>query len=504
MVAVAVIGAGVAGLSAAARLAAAGHDVTVFEASATIGGKLGEARFQTDVGEFRFDTGPSLLTWPAVFRELFAATGEPLEDALVLRRLDPIARYRFADGARLAYRAQPAALRAEVAARFGAAAAADWARFLRRSAAIWRAAERPYLRRERTGAQLLGALRWAPRLPSIAPGRTLHELARSYLHDPQLRMIAERYATYAGGSPRHVPASFAAIAHLESAQGGWSVDGGLRRLSEAIAQRAGDRGARIELGAPVRRILLRGSSVAGIELADGRRVAADVVVSTADAASTYEQMVAPPRTPAGLRFAAAARRLRTAPRSLAGYVLLLGVRGRTPEVAEHNVLFPADYDAEFDSIFDAPARIPTDPTIYVQISSDPRSAPPGHEAWFVLVNVARHDPGGAPDALDWDNPALGATLAERVLSLLAARGLPVRERLVLTSALTPADLQRSTLAPGGSIYGTAPHGPIGALRPANRTAIRGLLLAGGSAHPGGGLPLAAMSGALVARRVGPS
>lgn len=502
---VVIIGAGVAGLAAAARLGSLGHDVTVLEAGDSAGGKLAEARFDTDAGSFRFDTGPSLLTWPAVFAELFAATGAPLSDELTLHRLDPLVRYLFADGTSLDYSAEPDARRAQIAARLGGDAARDWARLMRRSAAMWKAAQRPFLRSELGIGPALRSVGSWPRLPAIAPMRTLHELGLAYLRDPRLRMMLGRYATYAGGAPRHTPAAYAMIPHLEAEMGGWYIEGGLHALAAALLRRAGECGARIELGAEVVRILVSGGRAQGVLLGDGTHRPADIVISTADATTTYTGLLS--GAGAGLRALRARRhgeRLARRPKSLAGYVLLLGVRGRTPAAARHNVLFGSDYDQEFDAIFNQPARLPADPTIYVSISSDPASAPPGHEAWFVLVNVARHDAHGSPDGLDWGSRALVATMGERTLSLLAARGMPVRERLALTAARSPVDLERDTGTPGGAIYGTAPHGSLRALRPANRTPVRGLFLAGGTAHPGGGLPLAALSAAIVARRIGPA
>jgi phytoene desaturase len=505
---VAIIGAGIAGLSAAARLAAAGHDVVVHETSSTIGGKVGLAEHETPAGTFRFDTGPSLLTYPTVFAELFSETGAPIEQSLILRRLDPVIRYRFADGSMLDAFDDPGQLQREIDTRLGSSAGADWAAFLRRGGAMWRAAEGPFLRSELTMHSALQAARHWPRLASIAPGRSLHDLATGYLRDPRLRMMAERYATYAGGSPRRIPAVYAVIAYLEMSQGGWYIDGGIRKLAQAIAERAEQLGARIQLDSPITAIEAGGGSVRGLRRRDGRVEPADVVISTADAAFTYNQLLSggPAR---GVSWAAIAlrgrrRRLDRAPRSLAGFSMLLGVRGRTPGARHHNVLFPRHYGQEFDAIFAAPARLPADPTIYVSVSTDPAHAPAGHEAWFVLVNVPRHRRGGAPDALDWSNPELAATLGERTLSLLAARGLPVRERLVLTRVRTPEDLETETGTPGGAIYGTAPHGAVRSLRPANATPIRGLFLAGGTAHPGGGMPLAALSAATVARLIGPA
>jgi phytoene dehydrogenase-like protein len=224
---------------------------------------------------------------------------------------------------------------------------------------------------------------------------------------------------------------------------------------------------------------------------------ADVVVANTDAATVYGSLVEAP---------VAARRLARAEPSLSGFVLLLAVEGRTPGLAHHNVLFPADYDAEFDAVFGDPARPVEDPTLYVSAPDDPAVRPDGCEAWFVLVNAPRHASGGTGrGAVDWRAPGLAQSYAESLLDLLAARGLPVRDRVRWSQVLSPADLEERTGAVGGAIYGTSSNGATAAfLRPANRSPVPGLFLVGGSSHPGGGLPLVTLSAQIVAGLVGPA
>ena len=168
------------------------------------------------------------------------------------------------------------------------------------------------------------------------------------------------------------------------------------------------------------------------------------------------------------------------------------VRGATPGLAHHNVFFPADYDAEFDAVFGGRPAI--DPTVFVTVADDPLVRPPGHEAWFVLVNAPLHGP------LDWRRDGLADAYADRVLAVLAARGLDVRDRILFREIRTPAEIAAATGAPGGSIYGT----PGGLLRPANRGPVCGLYLVGGSVHPGGGLPMVTLSAQIVAAEIGPA
>jgi phytoene desaturase len=491
---VVVIGAGVGGLAAAARLATAGHSVTVCEAADAVGGKLGRFDKQTRFGQFRFDTGPSLLTMPHVFAELFAQTGDPLDQAVTLRPLEPLTRYRFADGTRLDSSTDMERYRSRLDGALGGGAGDDWQELLDRAERIWEAIRGPYLESIVDGP--LGLARRALRVRDIAvvaPGRTLRRLGQQYLRDSRLRQVLDRYATYTGSDPRRAPAALAVIPHVERLYGGWYVEGGLYRIAEALAHQATTAGADIRTNTRVTGVEHAAGAVTGVRLDDGGQLPADVVVANADANQLYASLVPRPRLASRLRREA----------SLSGLVLLLGVRGRTPGLAHHNVLFPADYDAEFDAVFGPRAAPVADPTIYLSVPDDPAVRPDGHEAWFVLVNAPRH--GTGPGEVDWDDSGLAGSYVGRIIGMLARRGLPVADRVVFTETITPADLERRTGTPGGAIYGTSSNGVRNAfLRPANRGPLRGLFLVGGSTHPGGGLPLVALSAKLVANLIGPA
>jgi phytoene desaturase len=338
---------------------------------------------------------------------------------------------------------------------------------------------------------------------TVAPWLSLRQLGRRYLRDPHQRMFLDRYATYTGSDPRAAPAALATVPYVEQTFGSWYVPGGLWQLGEAVAERARERGTKIRTAAPVQQVLLTsGRRVQAVLLADGERLPADVVVANADAEHLYRDLL-PGAPGAGGR-----RALRKTTPSLSGFVLLLALRGRTPGLRHHTVLFPADYDAEFDHVFGTghkagrPAPVP-DPTIYLSVPDDPALRPDdASESWFVLVNAPRHDP---VRGMDWSAEGVGEQYADRILDVLAARGLDVRDRIRWRKVRTPADLERETSSVGGSIYGTSSNGNRSAfLRPANRSDLRGLFLVGGSSHPGGGLPLVGMSAAIVAGLIGPS
>lgn len=501
MARIVVVGAGMGGLAVAARLAAQRHQVTVCEQADVVGGKLGSFSHEG----FTFDTGPSLLTLPAVYRDLFLKTGRPLEDVVDLVPVDPAFCYRFADGTWLDLpNASRGRTTAALDAALGAGTGRQWADLMDRAGRIWDATRVPFLESPLEGARgLLRESRKVGDLRTVAPWRSLRGLGREYLQDPRLRTLLDRYATYTGSDPRRAPAALATVPYVEQTFGAWYVEGGLRRLGDALHQRALDTGVSVRTGADVVEVLRTDRRASGVRLADGERLVADVVVANADASHLYRELVDGPD-------AARARRAlgRTRP-SLSGFVVLLALRGRTPDLAHHTVLFADDYDDEFDSVFGIgpharrPRPVP-DPTVYVSAPDDPALRPDDdHEAWFVLVNAPRHSPDDERAGVDWDAPGLADSYADRVLEVMAARGLDVRDRVLWREVRTPADLARGTRAVGGSIYGTSSNGARAAfLRPRNVSPVPGLFLVGGSAHPGGGLPLVGLSAAIVAELVG--
>ena len=498
MASVVVIGAGMGGLAVAARLSAQGHSVTVVEQSGRPGGKVETYRRDG----FAFDTGPSLLTLPAVYRDLFLKTptqrrGASLEENVELVGLEQAFGYRWADGTTALL---PGSNSNRVATAMGQAlegsAEGDWQRLSRRGADIWAATRVPFLESPVSGPRdVMPHLRGLSDIRTVAPWQTLRGLGRKYLRDPRQRMLLDRYATYTGSDPRKAPAALAVIPFVEQTFGAWHVGGGLGSLADAAYGRCVDRGVEFQFDSAVAQVLVDGDRATGVRLHDGRTFTADVVVSDIDAATLYGSLVDHPST----------RRLRRAQRaaqpSLAGFVLLLALRGRTPNMQHHTVLFPHDYDAEFDAIFGRRPRPVEDPAVYICCPDDDAMRPDrDHEAWFVLVNAPRHDPDGG---VDWGDADLVSQYTERILDVLAARDYGVRDRLLWHEVRTPSDLAASTGAPGGVIYGASGNSRRSAfLRPANQSPVAGLFLVGGSAHPGGGLPLVAMSAAIVAELIG--
>ncbi|MDT4985930.1 MAG: hypothetical protein QOI74_24 [Micromonosporaceae bacterium] len=491
-----VIGAGVGGLATALRLAAVGHRVTVYERCGDVGGKLGRYTRTTDAGTFRFDTGPSLLTLPHLVSDLFAAAGGAVGDHLDPVELDPIIRHRFADGTVLDSCADQREFGERISATIGERSAQEWRRLWKRAGRVWEASWRHVLTTPARSTAGLSKLAWRfGDLRAIGPGQTMRGVGRRYLSDPRMRMLFERYATYAGADPRRAPAALLAIPYAELRYGGWYLRGGLGTLADALLARCDALGVRVHLDAPVAAIDAGGGRVTGVRLADGTSVRADIVVANTDALTVYRDLLPDRRRAARLR-----------ERSLAGFVMLLGVRGRTPGLAHHTVLFGRDPDAEFDQIFGRPgrgvvARPATEPAILVTVADDATVRPDGHEAWFVLVNAPPQGDDAA--GVNW-TPAVVDRYADRILDILAARGVRVRDRILFRDVRTPADLQQTTGSPGGAIYGTPAHGLTGLRRPGNQGPVRGLFLVGGSVHPGGGLPMVMLSASIVATQIGPA
>lgn len=474
---VVVVGGGVGGLCTAIRLAAAGHHVTLLEKEGELGGKLAVR----ERAGFVFDTGPSLLTLPAVFDEVLQRAGTSLAEQVQLVRLDPQVRYRWPDGTGLDAHDDPAATAAAFDA-LSPGAGDAFRQFVARGRRIWEVSERTFLAGPMgSPLQLLRRMRSPADLLAIDARRPLSQAAAVFA-DPRLRQWAGRYATYSGSSPFLAPATLACIAHVEAGFGAWYPMGGMGRLRDALAGAADALGVELMTGMDVCRIEASSDRVAGVRTVDGAHVAADVVVANTDAHHLYRDLLADD--------GALARVQRAAP-STSALIVLAGVDGATPGVAHHAVWFSGDERAEFAQLFGGRA-LPEDPTIYACVSSttDPTQAPAGSENWFLLVN--------APAGWSGDGAAYGA----HVLDVLSARGTELRDRLRFTEVITPADLEARYRSPGGAIYGTSSNGRRAAfLRPANRGSRRGLYLVGGSSHPGGGLPLVATGARIVAEMV---
>ncbi|MCT9088124.1 NAD(P)/FAD-dependent oxidoreductase [Streptomyces sp. ASQP_92] len=490
MARIVVIGAGAGAMAAAARLAVAGHRVTVYERSSTYGGALG--RFERD--GFVFDTGPGLLRLPAVYRDLFVKTGkEPLESVVELAPVDPAARHVFADATEVEL---PNASRAGVMSALddalGAGAGERWGAFLVRAREAWDRTRRPLLEEplwpnwEVLAREPYPALKQRRLLRAPRQATTLGEVAAWELGGGRLGALLEGYALEYGLDPGTAPASAAVLPYMEQTFGSWYVRGGMRELARAVYERCRARKVEFVFGAEVRLIREKDGRAAGVELADGTAIEADHVVCGADPRGLQRMLPERELWEAGrVRPSAGLRPSR--------FTVLLALRGGRPADAAHRtVVHSPDAAAEARTAFAGPHT--ERPTVTVLRPDDPAVRPDeDHEAVTLTATVAPHGP------VDWTDDQLVLRYTDELIAA-AERAVPgLRERLLWHEARTPVDLARVTGAEGGSVPAPSLAGAGAAfLHPANTTGLPGLYTAGGWAHPGGGLAHAGMSGALVA------
>ena len=488
-----VIGAGIGGLAAATRLAKAGFKVRIFEASSQPGGKCRTI----NINGYSFDTGPSLLTLPAVYRDLFLKSGKHLGQVLKVTPVEPAFDYFFSDGTRLTL---PSSSRAGTSAAieksFGLKAAAEWENLMKRAEKMWAVSREPFVESELGSiTSLIVRPKIFADLFTIAPWSSLRSLVNRKIRDPHLRTLIDRYATYTGSDPRKAPAVLLTIPYVEMVFGAWHIGGGIGKLGQALAERAENCGALIEYNCPVSQILTTDGKVTGVKLNDGRIIDSQTVISNADSELTYGTLLG------DLAVARKEKRkiMKSEP-SLSGFYLTIGLKGKRSNLNHHTISFPENYDAEFDAVFKDFQPV-ADPTLYICSPQDEQMVPnqdlANHESLFVLVNAPRHSTDGK--GFDWSAPGVAEKYADHLVELLVAKGFIDRERIEVLEYGSPLQIENNHLAPGGSIYGRSSNGARAAFgRAKNRSPIDGLYLVGGSAHPGGGLPLVGLSGEIVA------
>jgi len=478
-----IIGAGIAGIATAIRLAVKGYDVAIFEANSYPGGKLSE--FEKD--GFRFDAGPSLLTMPQYIDELFMLADKKPTDYFSYQKLDVVCNYFYEDGSYIKAYADEDKFITELSKATDEPETAI-KKYAENSRRIYNITNHVFL--ERSLHRLKTYLSWNAigsilHLPQIDAMRTMHKANTSFFRDQRAVQFFDRYATYNGSNPFSAPATLNVIPHIEQHFGAYFPDGGMYNIVISLVKLAESLGVKFHYNFPVEEIVLDGRKVKGIKV-NGELHEADIVVSNMDVWFTYHKLLKdrPKLHP---------QKILQQERSSSALIFYWGINKQFPQLDLHNIFFSADYKTEFDHIWQQ-KDIYHDPTVYLNISSKykPDDAPAGCENWFVMINVP------ANTGQDWDQLIADAR-KNIVAKLNRLLGEDISPLIVNESVLDPRGIERRTSSYQGSIYGTSSNSQFAAfLRHANKSSkIDGLYFCGGSVHPGGGIPLCLLSAKIV-------
>lgn len=481
-----VIGAGIGGIATAARLARAGYEVTVLEKQSVPGGRCG--RLVRD--GHRFDIGPTLFLMPEVFAETYAALGARMEDELDLRRVDPTYGVHFDDGTELLLTGDMSALKAQVEA-IEPGSFDRLVRYLAEGDMHYHVALERFVGRNFYSLLDYFSPRNLPLLFQLKPLESHYHHIGQFFDDPHLKAAFTFQNMYLGLSPYDAPATYSLLQYTELAGGVWFPLGGLYRVIESLEGLAQSQGARFVYDAPVERITVEGRRATGALLRDGRHFAADVVIANADLPYVYQDLLPDDGT---------ARRLERMEYTCSAIMFYWGVDRVYPELGAHNVFLSGDYKASFDRIFHD-RMLPDQPSFYVHAPAriDPGAAPAGQDSLMVLVPAGHIDDGASQD---W--PALRERARSAVLERLARMGVTdLAAHLKFEVSYTAEDWRRHFNLAKGAAFGLShDFWQVGYLRPHNRHARYGnLYFAGGSTHPGTGLPMVLLSARLTTERI---
>lgn len=480
-----VIGAGAGGLAAAVELAAAGRAVTVLDAAPTVGGKMHQVRS----GEHWIDAGPTVFTMRWVFDELFANAGAQFASRLPFKPVTTLARHWWTSGASMDLHADPQVTAADIAALAGSADAEGYLQLCRDSGHIFELLKMSFMAAPQpnpiTLALRIGLSRLGEML-ALRPHQTLWRALGDYLRDPRLRQLFARYATYVGSSPLKAPATLLLITHSEQ-QGVWVLPGGMTSLARAMQNLAEEHGAQFKLNTNVAAINTHNGRVSGVTLANGETLAADDIVFNGDRSALATGCLGPD-------VVLATRGTPVEQRGLSAVTWCLRADTAGFPLSYHNVFFDEDYPREFRALFEDKA-VAERPTVYI-CAQDRLLAGhhEGHERLLVLVNAP-----ATGDLSTWTREQMYQITA-RTEAILADCGLKMSLSSATCRMANPQDFASRFPGSGGSLYGQATHGLFSSFtRPSSRTKIPGLYMAGGSVHPGPGVPMATLSGRLAAQ-----
>lgn len=471
-----VIGSGIAGLASAIRLAAKGYDVAIYEANSYPGGKLTTLQ----LGDYRFDAGPSLFTLPNLVEELFRIAKKEPTDYFEYQQLDTACHYFFEDGTFLKFHADKTKLLKEVEQKLGVDAT-PLKKHFDRSEMIYKATHKTFLEQSlhKPSSYLSkDILKTIAHIPWLNIFTTMHDANEQALNHPKLVQIFDRYATYNGSNPYLAPGILTIIPHLEHGIGSFIPKKGMHAITTSLVQLATDLGVSFHFNKRVDEIVVTQKNVKGIRIGDST-ITADIVICNSDVKPAYQFLLPETKAPK--------KTMQQEPSSSA-MIFYWGINKQFPDLDIHNIFFAADYKKEFNAIFND-LTVDADPTIYVHIASKivKEDAPENSEGWFVMVNVPCNQ------GQNWEE--LRVQIRQRIIDKLNRLLNEDMESLIeVEDYLDPIRIEERTSSFKGALYGASSNDRMAAFfRHPNFSKIKGLYFAGGSVHPGGGIPLCLLS-----------
>lgn len=475
-----IIGAGIAGLASAVRMASKGHEVSVFEANSYPGGKL--SAFQ--LGKYRFDAGPSLFTMPQYVEDLFRVANRPITDYFEYEKLDTVCEYFWEDQTRLTAFADQAQFAQEVEGKLGVASnkihesLADSQYkyevtgriFLEKSLHRWST----WLKRSTMKAML--------KIPSLDLFTSMNRVNEKQLRHPKLVQLFNRYATYNGSNPYKTPGLLSIIPHFEYGIGAFFPKGGMHSITNSIFRLAKDLGVQFHFNSKVEEVIVKNGKSNALKI-DNQVNSFDRIICNMDVFHAYRQLLPKEKHP---------KRILNQTKSTSALIFYWGIKKEFPELDVHNILFSEDYQKEFAEM--EAGRIFDDPTVYINITSkrNPSDAPEGCENWFTMINVP-HNSGQ-----NWDELITKAR-QHIILKIQRTLGVDIEVLIEQENLLEPRTIESRTQSHLGALYGTSSNDRMAAfMRHANfSNRIKNLYFCGGSVHPGGGIPLCLLSAKIV-------
>ncbi len=480
MAEIGIIGAGIAGIASAIRMAVKGHQVDVFEANSYAGGKLSDFK----MGDYRFDAGPSLFTMPMYVEELFKLANRNPKHYIEYERLPVVCNYFWEDEIRLSAYADPQRFGEEVKEKLDV----DPSRLQKMMADSQRKYDisgqiflEKSLHKRNTWLQpkVLKAMMLAPTMDLFS---TMDQVNKRFLKHPKLVQLFNRFATYNGSNPYKAPGILSIIPHFEHHFGAYIPKGGMVSITKSLVKLAKEEGVRFHFNTKVDEIIVEQKRAMGLRIGRDMRYF-DTIISNMDVFFTYRKLLPNIKHP---------ERTLAQEKSTSALIFYWGIKQQFPELDLHNILFTEDYKKEFDYLQNG--KILDDPTVYINITSKycKADAPEGGENWFTMINVPYNS------GQDWET--MIATARKQIIKKInRILKIDVESLIECEDILDPRTIESRTSSHLGSLYGTSSNNRMAAFlrHPNFSNKIKGLYFCGGSVHPGGGIPLCLLSAKIV-------